>query len=745
MHATLSPALGPLSSPPMRAGTPPSVMADRIIRARKGNPPQIIFSELSPEEISATIDSLVEANGLTDAFLLNAIDNRTKRLNLSSCYHIRKYTLGMIPQQCTSLETIDLSNCRQADNRMVSNLLTNCPKLLSLILDGCVRITDAAFFPSFEAPISLDRLTHLSLAGCRQISEEALLRMASLCSNLIHLSLAGCRTSITASVLAAFLDSCPSLQYLDVSDSLVLSSDTAFVEYQAKFDLNPTPTNFLQINCFKLAGLSGLPPKYTHKTVRAIAHMCGPNLVELDTSWCANITDETCFALSKNCQNLKKISMCNSQTTASGIEFLVTHLPYLESLDLSWCLKVNSNAVSEIVRNAKSLSQLNISHCVDFVSGSSDPSTGGPIGPNDIIALASSHIGMKLTRLELNGLTKIVTPKTIEAIANNCFNLKHLSASLGAETTPTELATAFEIFARNCESISDLSLDISRLTFSPKSFLDTGLRFPNFPNLIRLVVIASPKHPIGDSTVEAILVNRIGLEHLELRNANDVSSNLFQDWIQGYNPDREASLVVGAMIDSELQKGYMSSGGGTTVVNYRNSDSEAAAPTVIFRGRFFSSSRKRNKTALFNPLSSASEAETISLAAGFELLKNSLILSDAARSMDCLKSFTLTGVSKLSDASIDRLSLMMTYMQNLEILDAQNLTENCAENLKRRCKLLRSMELSGAKIRVRIDTSRVYNRRHRRKGAMPPQAAIAAAAAAMKRKLTDDELDDGFD
>jgi hypothetical protein len=78
-------------------------------------------------------------------------------------------------------------------------------------------------------------------------------------------------------------------------------------------------------------------------------------------------------------------------------------------------------------------------------------------------------------------------------------------------------------------------------------------------------------------------------------------------------------------------------------------------------------------------------------------------------------------------------------MQNLEILDAANLTENCAETIKRRCKLIRSMELSGAKIRIRLDSSRVYNRRQRRKGAMPPQAAVAAA---MKRKLTDDE--DGF-
>ena len=181
----------PVSSPPLRAGTPPPFIADKIVRARKGNPPQIILSDMTDFQIEATLDCLVDSNGLTDAFLLNAIGLHTRRLNLRSCYHIRKYTLGMISHQCLNLESIDLSNCRQADNKLVSNLLTNCLSLRELILDGCVRITDAAFFPpsspDSSSPLSpsLHRLTRLSLAGCRQVSEEALIRIAKTSDSLL--------------------------------------------------------------------------------------------------------------------------------------------------------------------------------------------------------------------------------------------------------------------------------------------------------------------------------------------------------------------------------------------------------------------------------------------------------------------------------------------------------------------------------------------------------------------------------
>ena len=704
----------PFGSPPIRSGTPPPVVADRIIRARKGNPPQLQFSELTPDEISATSDCLVNANGLTDAFLLNAVDNRTKRLNLTSCYHIRKYTLGMIAQQCLGLESIDLSNCRQADNRMVCNLLVNCHFLKELILDGCVRITDAAFFPpNPDATIlGLCRLTKLSLAGCRQISEDAFLRIANTCHNLESINLSGCRTSVTMAVVHAFFDQSlerKNLTRIGLSDTAVLSSDKAFLQYQDKLNLS---SSLLPIETIYLSGLSGLPPKYSHKTVSALAHMCGHNLIRLETTWCGGITDESCYALAMNCPNLRYLNLCNSQISSNGIELLATHLFHLESLNVSWCLKVNSIAVQSMAKCMHSLRRLCLNHCVDFLAGPMDKSA---ISSGDICALVFV-IGHHLEELELVGIPKIANSFLLDSISTHCHSLTHLSISLGEDSVDSLLQLAI-----TCESITHLYIDSSRIMAD----ISSTFKYPNFPNLTKLTLVCNPRMPANDSTLEAILVNRIGLEHLEIRNCGDVSNELFQNWIQGYNPDREAARLVGAMIDSELQRGYMSSSSAPATVIGKNSDSEA--PTVVFRGRPMSRRSKR----MFNPLSSASETEGI--LGQFDFL--SLVLSDAARALDGLKSLTLTGASKLTAASLDRLSLMATYMQNLELIDCPFITDDCVELLRRRCRLLRALEITGPKLRVRIDSSRFYSRKHRRKGQLPPPGLL-------KRKIINSDDDD---
>ena len=710
--------MGPESSPPLRAGTPPPLVADRIIRARKGgNPTQLVLSEMHEEQISQTIDCLVASNGLTDAFLLNAIGPHTRRLNLTSCYHIRKYSLGMIPQQCRNLTSINLANCRQTDNKLVFNLLSNCPNLTELILDNCVKVTDAAFFP----PVDLGRLEKLSLAGCRQVSEESLLRIVNTATALNSISLSGCRNSVTSAVAAALMDSAVKhnrLRKIDLSDCLALASDEAFVNFFSS-------THLVPLQSIKLAGLSGVPPKYTWRTIQAIAHLCGPHLQELDTSWSTSVTDEACFALATNCPNLVRLNLCNSPLTESGVELLTTSLPNLEDLDLSWCIRVNARAVESIARNAVTIRSLSISNCVDFLR---------PENPNSIsqrnIRNVISNCGQTLERLELAGISRLVTGDVLADLASKAPGLTHFSGSLGG--SDSSVWTALVEWGRQPgNSLTSLTLDISRVS-DERNLIADALRFPNFPSLKKLSITANSKYPISDELVEAILINRVGLETLELRNCGDISQDLFPSWINGYSPDRETTLVVEAMLEQELQKGYLSSTSIQTVVfgTNRYSDSEAAG-TVVFQGRRLLKRKPRRGKVM----SSCSETETT---IALELLKNSIVLSDAARAIDSLRSLTLVSVPKLTDASIDRLSLMTTYLQSLTIIDAPLLTEECVDPIRRRCRLLRSLEITGPKVRVRIDSSRFSNRRHRRKAAQIPPQALAV----MKRKHGSEEDDE---
>jgi hypothetical protein len=710
MAAALCPGNDCLSSPLVGPGTPPPMIADRIIRARRGAGVAVDLSRLSDREIDAVLECLVTSNGLSDAFLLNAIDRRTERLSLPSCYNIKKYSLNLIPQHCQGLRYLNLSNCRQVDNRLVNNVLGNCRSIDNLILDGCVRITDSAFFPP-DSPLAgtLGQIRTLHVAGCAQLTEDCLLRLAALCTQLEDVSLAGCRSSVTSSVLAALLDlsvSTGRLRAIDVSDCSVISSDDSFISYR---DSRPAlGHSSLPLKSVRMAGLSGLPPRFTDRAVSVLAYLAGSNLRHLETTWCSGITDESCSALASFCPNLTRLNLCNSQTTIHGLDLLSLSCPQLASLDLSWCLRVNESAVRLIARSMESLTELTLNHCVDFLfSASIGRPQSGPISPASVMEIVTG-LGAGLTKLELTGLAKIVTPDTLQMISSECPGLDNLSVSLGGDN-PLEISAAFDLLGRRMENLESLTVDVSRLC-SDREILSDGLRHPNFPSLTRCTLVTSSKCPFGDETLEAVLTNRTGLDHLEVRGCFDVTAHLFQSWIQGYNPEREAALAVEALIDAELQRGYQSTASAGRVFS-GVSDSDAA--TVIFQGTPFRSNRRNQ-----NPISSCSEAEGL---VHFEKLRKSLVLSNVALAVDQLKTFILTGAHNITDTSLERLSLMMTYVQTLEILDAPLVSEECVEPIRRRCRLLRQLEITGPKLRVRIDSSKFIKRRQRRRGQLPPQ------------------------
>jgi hypothetical protein len=348
-----------------------------------------------------------------------------------------------------------------------------------------------------------------------------------------------------------------------------------------------------------------------------------------------------------------------------------------------------------------SLASVSLAHCVDFLRPD-NPTTA--ISASSIVELIRA-CGPELVRLDLTGIQKIITGDVLRAIAQLCPKMESLSGSLGGECALLALSE----FGKN-SNINILSIDLSK-TGDERDCLMDALRYPNFPNLKKLSLTASTKNPVSDELLEAILTNRTGLEHIELRNCADISHDLFQSWIKGYSPDRETTLLVEAMLDQELQRGYLSTTSRQTVVRY--SDSEAAG-TVVFQGRRLRSKKNPN-------MSSCSETETTM---ALELLRNSLVLSDAARALDSLRSLTLVGATKLTDSSLDRLSLMTTYLQSLSVIDAPFVTEESVEPIRRRCRLLRSLEVTGPKLSVRIDSSRFSNRRHRRKAQLPPQTLL---------------------
>ena len=314
-----------------------------------------------------------------------------------------------------------------------------------------------------------------------------------------------------------------------------------------------------------------------------------------------------------------------------------------------------------------SLQSLNLSHCVDFIDTHS----------------AITHTDICLLRNKLPQLKQI----HLLGLPGGVFwpFATHLSQTFFAQCDFAEFATNELVYLYlDCSRVPHVNADLFAL--------------PNFPNLQHLVLHAGKQW--DQHLLEKILSNRTRLAHLEIRNC---PSPDFTNWIKGYNPDREAALVVESMIDHELKlAGYLSSSSvcANTVVDYNTLTSDAG--TVVRRKRTYRHKQK---------VSSCSEAEI--MLQGFDL---SIVLSDAARGMDGLQSLLISGAHKLTDQTLDSLSLMMTYMQDLTILDCSpHVSEEGAETVRRRCRLLRSLEIRGPKIQIRTDTSKFSNRRHRKK------------------------------
>ena len=71
------------------------------------------------------------------------------------------------------------------------------------------------------------------------------------------------------------------------------------------------------------------------------------NLLELDLSWCSNLTDEQLTHLPPSITKLK-LKDCKNLTD-QGIENLVNRCPNLEYLDISFCRNVSASAFTKLL------------------------------------------------------------------------------------------------------------------------------------------------------------------------------------------------------------------------------------------------------------------------------------------------------------------------------------------------------------------------------------------------------------
>ncbi|KAI8077050.1 hypothetical protein BDF21DRAFT_439162 [Thamnidium elegans] len=184
-------------------------------------------------------------------------------------------------------------------NEPLSYIGQNATKLEHLDIYICDHFSNEALYPF----LAHQSLTYLSLAGCHNISDEAILQVAEYCKRLEHLDLRACGLVSDVSLSSIALN-CPKLRHLNVgrirdrdkvsikSIELIAKHTQAAVLGLAGCDIDDECMQILAK--YRTVGLERVSVnscfKISNETVYAYIQYC-PNLSVFEMKECHNVND----------------------------------------------------------------------------------------------------------------------------------------------------------------------------------------------------------------------------------------------------------------------------------------------------------------------------------------------------------------------------------------------------------------------------------------------------------------------
>lgn len=181
----------------------------------------------------------------------------------------------LMVQNNTSLQQLTLKGCKDTVNDgIIVDVLRRSPRLLSLDLSGLLHLTNLVLFVIAE---NCQNLKKISLAGCRWVSTDGIIRLSLCCTSLEYIDISGC-WEITDYCVTSLASFCNNLKFISVS------------------------------GCYGI----------TDNGLRAISRSC-PFLMHLGVSGCWRVSDDAIRAIGEYCSELKSLQVkdCRDVTEAS--------------------------------------------------------------------------------------------------------------------------------------------------------------------------------------------------------------------------------------------------------------------------------------------------------------------------------------------------------------------------------------------------------------------------------------------
>ena len=287
-----------------------------------------------------------------------------------------------------------------SDKEILSGLTSKLPNLRELSLSMCKQITDHAIIHISE---HLTSLIKLDVSGCPNITDQSLIALIRGLRKLKSLNLRSCR-NITHKGLAYICGYRPEGVANSDDDQMDIDSDQelaiALDMEQPKVDLNSALVNLEELvlqDCQKL-----------NDDVLRYVPLGLSQLKSINLSFCVGITE---FGL-KNLANhpsLESINLCHCNNVGDvGLRYLSeANLSRLVSLDVSFCDKVNDQALCYIAQGLKELQALSLNSC--------------SITDNGLVKIGQNLV--KLSTLNV-GQCNQITDKSLAVVIENCVNLQ---------------------------------------------------------------------------------------------------------------------------------------------------------------------------------------------------------------------------------------------------------------------------------------------------------------------------------
>ncbi|KAH3743955.1 leucine Rich Repeat family protein [Pelomyxa schiedti] len=453
---------------------------------------------------------------------------RLTSLQLAWCINTTDACVTSICQHCTNLNVLNLSYCQRVSDHSTLRIPRSLPNLCVLDISGCIRVTDKTLLkigqsyshtgqvagpPSILSCIDLSglplitdegvsvlalgaaaKLAAVGLANCARLTEASVVALADKCgASLTSLNLDGSAAAATDRALQHVASWCTALQHLYASSCERLSDDGVLA-------LARSPACAPRLESLHLADCPGV----TEKSVAALAHSCAA-LADLDVCGCQGLTDEGASRLSSAPLRALTLRWCTLVTDVTlGCLSAARPAETLQSLDLSYCVRVSDRGVAFVAAGCPRLARLKLKACHRVTDAG-------------LAALARGACAGSLSRLCLGGCPS-VTDAGVADLLSLCF--KQFRSTPAESSTP--LSESSQVVTEHSQQTPTPAASSTAVALSGSTTLATS---------------ASPQmEPASDAAAVQQLGSSSSLSSSLVASSSSALRATTQEWYP-YNPD----------------------------------------------------------------------------------------------------------------------------------------------------------------------------------------------------------------